>query len=123
MDKKIKKSIIAAVTGIMILTMAMLSGCAESSAAGKWYPVVEDPATAMGSIELDNDGTFRTGGLIGEWEESDGRVRTDLMGFRAEYQVGEYEGYPVLYNDRGRVRFCRSAEAAETVYKIATGNY
>lgn len=122
MDKKVKKSIIAAATGIMILAMSLLAGCSGCNVAGKWYPVVEDPATAMGSIELNSGGEFRTDGLVGDWEESDGTVQINLMGFHRVYQVGEYEGYDVLYDDRGRLSFCRSAEDAEEVYRMAIGN-
>ena len=122
MEKKIKKSIIAAVTGIMILSMTLLAGCAGGSITGKWYPVVEDPATAMGSMEFNSGGEFRTDGLVGDWEESDGIVQVNLLGFHEVYQVGEYEGYQVLYNDWGRPSYCHSAEDAKAVYELATGN-
>lgn len=122
MGNNIRKSFIAAVTGLMILAMALLSGCSGTNITGKWYPVVEDPATAMGSIELNADGEFRTDGLIGDWEESDGIVQTNLLGFHEVYQVGEYEGYQVLYDDRGRLAYCQSAEDAETIYQMAIGS-
>ena len=122
MNNNIRKSFIAAVTGLMILAMALLSGCSGTNITGKWYPVVEDPATAMGSIELNADGEFRTDGLVGDWEESDGIVQTNLLGFHEVYQVGEYEGYQVLYDDRGRLAFCQSAEDAETIYQMAIGS-
>lgn len=122
MDKNIRESVIAAVTGIMILAMTLLAGCSDGSVSGKWYPIVEDPATAMGSIELNADGEFRTDGLVGDWEESDGIVQTNLLGFHEVYQVGEYEGYQVLYDDRGRLAYCQSAEDAETIYQMAIGS-
>ena len=120
MEKKIKKTIIAAVTGIMILSMTLLAGCAGGSITGKWYPVVEDPAAAMGSIELNSGGEFKTDGLVGDWEESDGIVQLNLLGCHEVYQVGEYEGYQVLLDDRGRMCYCHSAEDARAVYELVT---
>jgi len=120
MNKNTKRMMVIAVINIMTVSLFVLSGCAGgNSVSGKWYPICANPATAAGSLEFNSGGSFETDGITGTWEASDGIVQFDIWGFHNVYEVGEYEGYKVLYKQGGqRPQYCHSVEDAEAVYAL-----
>ena len=115
-----KKITVIAITVILTVSLVILSGCAGGdNVSGKWYPICENPATASGSIEFNPGGEFETDGITGDWEASDGVIQFNIWGSHNVYEVGDYEGYEVLYGEGSQTpEYCHSVEDAEAVYNL-----